>query len=92
MNEGDWVEGAPKWWWIYVFPARNDFWRLILQPVKMDPSPDPWLEATTADLLEAAVMLRAMAKVPDAGSKARVRKEVGEKIQGALQSLAKAGQ
>jgi hypothetical protein len=90
MNEGDWVEGAPKWWWIYVFPARSDFWRLLLRPEKMGPEPDPWAQEITADLPEAAVMVPAIAKVPDAESKARLRKEIDAKIQGALQSLAKA--
>jgi hypothetical protein len=92
MSEGDWVEGAPKWWWKYVFPARADFWRLILQTEKMDPEPDPWIQATIADLLEAAVMVRAIVKAPDTESKVRIRKEVDEKIQGASQSVAKARQ
>jgi hypothetical protein len=80
------VKGAPKWWWKYVFPARSDFWRLLLRAEKMGPEPDPWIQATIADLLEAAAMVRAIGKTSDIESKTRLRNEISEKVQGALQS------
>jgi hypothetical protein len=38
MNEGDWVEGAPKFGGS-TFPGRAEFWRLILQSEKMGSMP-----------------------------------------------------
>ncbi len=86
MNEGDWVEGSPKWWWKYVMPAEDVFWESILAQ-RAGPSPEPWLRAT-AEALEAVAMLRATARVSDTGVRTRLQSEAAAKLQGASQRVA----
>lgn len=33
MEPGDWVEGEPKWWWKYVYPARDQFWAEMIAAI-----------------------------------------------------------
>jgi hypothetical protein len=82
VNEGDWVEGAPQWWWKYVFPARLKFWsRMLAERVATagDPSPDPWKEQVIGGLLEAAVMLSAVPGA-DASVATKLKGEAKTKI------------
>ena len=55
LNDGDWVEGEPKWWWKYVFRAKIRFWNLTLNEKlakdKKVQYPDPGLGTATASLL-----------------------------------------
>lgn len=84
MEDGDWVEGAPEWWWKYVFPARIDFWLGILQ--RQGPVPDPWKEAT-GHILEGLAMVRAVAAVDDPQIKERLHQEAVAKILRGANSL-----
>src|SRR4051812_12117570 len=45
VNEGDWVEGEPKWWWKYVMPNESVFWVAVLAAKNRvaEPEPSPWL-------------------------------------------------
>jgi hypothetical protein len=88
LNEGDWVEGAPKWWWKYVFPTRESFWSNVLARAS-GPEPDPWRQQI-GELLEAVVMLRTSARITDRGISQRLSKEAINKISetaGALQKI-----
>jgi hypothetical protein len=49
VNEGDWVEGAPKWWWKYVFPTPETLWLAVLN--RVEPGPIPWLQRVTGEVL-----------------------------------------
>ena len=77
MNDGDWVEGKPQWWWKYVFPAEEQFWASILQNQVSKagqvngPSPEPWRKEVTA-ILEGLAMVNATATVG--------KGEIGEKL------------
>ena|SRR5579863_2373663 len=91
LNEGDWVEGAPKWWWKYVFPTPESFWSRIvagLDPTPIpwrqgvDPVPQPWLQRVTGEVLEGIVMLHASARAGEAGE--RLRSEAVAKINQAV--------
>ena len=58
MNDDGWPEGVPQWWWKYVLPSREEFWRLIaLGGPDTEPVPDRWKEASVS-LLEALALLR----------------------------------
>jgi hypothetical protein len=91
MNEGDWVEGEVKWWWKFVFPQKAKFWGQILQnmTVSLNPQPDPWLQATTADVLETVVMLHAATKATDREQRASLYKEAAQKLEGTVAAIAK---
>jgi hypothetical protein len=42
--EGDWVEGTPQWWWIYVKKGLNELIREHLSDLqRANPQPVPWL-------------------------------------------------
>jgi hypothetical protein len=91
MNEGDWVEGEVKWWWKFVFPQKAQFWGQILQhvTVSLNPEPDPWLQATTAEVLEAVVMLHAAAKATDREQRANLHKDAAKTLESAVAAIAK---
>jgi len=72
-NEGDWVVGAPKWWWKYVFPVPDNFWSTVLQRIS-GPSPDPW-RSQVGELLQGVEMLRAAATVKDRGVAEKLHSE-----------------
>jgi|GEM_PF-5248138 len=87
MEPGDWVEGEPKWWWKYVYPARDRFWgELIALNLNTGPSPDPWVQSFTAEVLEGVVMIRASATHKDEKVSARLRTEGINKITAATNS------
>lgn len=89
VNEGDWVVGAPQWWWKYVFPARIKFWsKLLAERVDgaSDPSPDPWKEQVIGGILEAAVMLNAAPRA-EASVATRLKTEAKAKIAQAVKSI-----
>jgi hypothetical protein len=89
LSDGDWVEGAAKWWWKYVFPARDAFWRNVVARVS-DPQPDPWKQHV-GELLEAVVMLQTSAKITDHGVGQRLSKEAISKISETAAALQKMG-
>jgi hypothetical protein len=81
MEPGDWVEGEPKWWWKYVYPARDRFWaELIASTAKAEPGPSPWVQAFMADVLEGVAMVRASGVVKDQKISTRLKKEGLTKI------------
>ena len=49
LGDGDWVEGEPKWWWKYVFPAKAQFWQ-VLAGMKAEPHPEPMLDAVATEI------------------------------------------
>ncbi len=86
LSDGDWVEGEVKWWWKYVFPRREQFWLNILVQ-RLDPQPDPWLQAVTGEILEGVAMLHAAARIGDEAIKSRLKNEAANKIADAAKSL-----
>jgi hypothetical protein len=86
MNDGDWVEGEVQWWWKFVFPQKAQFWVTLLQTIR-DPSPDPWVQATTGEVLEAVVMLHAAAKAVDKEQRATLHKEAAQTLEGAVAAI-----
>jgi hypothetical protein len=81
MEPGDWVEGEPKWWWKYVYPARDRFWaELIASTSKAEPGPSPWVQSFTADVLEGVAMVRASGTTKDKKVSTRLREEGFKKI------------
>ncbi len=86
-NEGDWVVGAPKWWWKYVFPLPDNFWTVVLQRIS-GPQPDPW-RSEVGELVQAVEMLRASGKVGDKGIAEKLHSEAVATIQGAAQAVQK---
>lgn len=89
MNDGDWVEGEPKWWWKYVFPTRERLWLAVLG-ARVGPQPDPWLQETGGEVLEGLSMLHAAAKLnlTDRAIAAQLKTEALSKMSKALGSLA----
>ena len=87
MNDGDWVEGEAKWWWKFVIPQKVWFWSALLQNIRSGPSPEPWVQATTGEILEAAVMLHAAARATDKEQKATLHKEAAQKLDGVVAAI-----
>jgi hypothetical protein len=84
INDGDWIEGRPQWWWKYVMPAESTFWATIVsqraQTVAVQgPSPDPWKQAKTLGA-EAVAMLYAAANVTDAKQRTQLLDEAAQKL------------
>src|SRR5215469_12861120 len=89
MEPGDWVEGEPKWWWKYVYPARDRFWAELIA-ANFDPNPDPWVQSFTGEVLEGIAMVRASATVADKKVRLRLREEATNKIAAAMKPVPKA--
>ncbi|MGH9612758.1 MAG: hypothetical protein ACRD4P_06750 [Bryobacteraceae bacterium] len=87
LGDGDWVEGEPKWWWKYVFPAEMEFWSGILQ--QQDPIPEPWKRLTGA-ILEGLVMVHGAIHASDPDIKGRLYREGVAKVVAGAQLLANA--
>ena len=87
VNDGDWIEGVPKWWWKYVFPTPETFWLTVFRG--QDPVPQPWLQRVTGELLEGVVMLHAAAHADQAASE-RLRSEAAAKISRAVTGIPQA--
>jgi hypothetical protein len=90
LGDGDWVEGAPQWWWKYVFPSRERFWLSILTPKfsqVADPQPEPWFQGVSAEILEGLVMLHAAATVPEEAVRVRLKEEAAQKLTQAVQAI-----
>ena len=81
VNEGDWVEGAPKWWWKYVFPIPETLWLAVL--TRVEPVPNPWLQKVTGEVLEGLAMLHAAARADQATS-LKLKNEAAAKISQAI--------
>ena len=86
LNEGDWVEGAPQWWWKYVIPNPASFWQAVLSIVAMEPDPHPWLQRVTGGVLEGVAMLHAASRVDEATA-GRLKSEASEKIRQSLEAV-----
>ena len=92
VNDGDWVEGTPKWWWKYVFPTFDTFYLAVLREQGIggqDPVPLPWLQRVTGEVLEGVVMLHAAAHADQAASE-RLRSEAAAKIRQAVTGIQQA--
>jgi hypothetical protein len=87
VNEGDWVEGAPKWWWKYVFPIPETLWLAVL--ARVEPVPQPWLQKVTGEVLEGLAMLHAAARAGEATGE-RLRGEAVAKINQAVAGIRQA--
>jgi hypothetical protein len=95
LNEGDWVEGEPRWWWKYVFPAKIWFWTSALNEklakdkkvANLEPEPDPWLEGVTAEILESLTMLHTAKTVREEAVSQRLKQEAVAKINSALKAV-----
>jgi hypothetical protein len=83
--DGDWVEGAAKWWWKYVLPEQSSFWTEVLAAA-VDPVPVPWLQGATGQVLEALAMLHASTRANSADGE-RLRTEAVAKIQQAVAAV-----
>jgi hypothetical protein len=79
MEPGDWVEGEPKWWWKYVYPARDRFWAELIAS-NFEPNPQPWVQTLTADVLEGLAMVRASGTAKDKNVSTRLKEEGFKKI------------
>ena len=88
LNEGDWVEGEPQWWWKYVFPARERFWLAVLS-ASLDPEPVPWRQGLVAKILEGVAMLQASERVSDKAIATRLKSEALKQMGGAMESLSR---
>ena len=88
LNEGDWVEGEPQWWWKYVFPAREKFWLAVLS-ANLGPEPDPWRQGLVGKILEGVAMLQASERVSDKAIGARLKNEALKQMGGAMESLSR---
>ena len=84
LNDGDWVEGAPKWWWKYVFPNPERFW---LQIISLEPEPAPWLQRVTGEVLEGLAMLHAASRATEDATVARLKSEAVSKISQAVAAV-----
>lgn len=91
MNEGDWIEGEPQWWWKYVFPSRERFWgsvlsdRMLKAKFVSEPSPSPWFAGVAAEILEGLVMLHASDTVAAEVSQKLQEEAVGKIMRAAEQ-------
>jgi hypothetical protein len=86
MNNGEWVEGQPQWWWKYVFPQRSRFWLSLLSDLvdeRAGPQPEPWVEELTSGVLEGLVMLQGVAHVQDEAQRISLRETALQKIRSA---------
>jgi hypothetical protein len=88
LNEGDWVEGEPQWWWKYVLPASEKFWVAVLS-ARLDPEPGPWRQGLVAKILEGVAMLQASERVGDKAIGARLKNEALKQMGGAMESLSR---
>ncbi len=87
LGDGDWVEGSVRWWWKYVFPAKDVFYGQLLGAERViDPIPQPWRQAT-GELLEASAMLHAIGNVSDPATKSRLQTEIAAKVEGVYKQL-----
>ena len=89
MNERDWVEGDPQWWWKYVFPARSRLWAMLVADrfrIGAGPLPDPWREQVLGDVLEAAALLQAI-NVVDEEVSARLKEEARARLSRAIDGI-----
>jgi hypothetical protein len=95
LNDGDWVEGEPKWRWKYVFPAKIRFWNLTLNEklakdkkvANLDPEPEPWLEEVTAEILESLTILHSATTLREEALSQRLKQEAVAKINSALKAV-----
>ncbi|HLH42654.1 MAG TPA: hypothetical protein VKV74_06700 [Bryobacteraceae bacterium] len=85
-EDGDWVEGEPKWWWKYVIPAEIRFWSGILQ--QQGAMPEQW-EKITGEILEGLAMVQAAVKVGDPQIRGRLHQEGVAKVSAGAHALAK---
>ncbi len=89
INEGDWVEGEPQWWWKYVFPTRAQLWALLVADrfrAVAGPHPEPWREQVLGDVLEAAALLQAINVVDDEVS-GRLKEEARARLSRAIDGI-----
>jgi hypothetical protein len=87
MNDDGWLEGVPQWWWKFVLPSQEEFWRLIaLGGPDTEPVADRWKQAAVS-LLEALALLRGIDKGADAQGKTRLHQETIQRIQNALKAV-----
>ncbi len=90
FSDGDWVEGAAKWWWKYVFPSPASFWQAVLSSIRrVEPDPAPWLQHVTGGVLEGVAMLHAAGRADEA-SATRLKSEAIERINQALGAVRQA--
>ncbi|HEY2476570.1 MAG TPA: hypothetical protein VGI19_17450 [Candidatus Cybelea sp.] len=82
FNDGDWVEGAAKWWWKYVLPNPASFWQAVLANISVE-RVSQGLQQVTGGVLEGVAMLHAAARADEASAR-RLNAEAIEKINQAL--------
>ena len=93
VNDGDWVEGAEKWWWKYVFPEQGSLWQTVIEAKSTvaEPEPSPWRQQI-GELLAAVVMLQAASRVQERGIAEKLGKEAIHNINATAQALKTIGQ
>ena len=89
FNDGDWIEGAVRWWWKYVIPNPASFWQAVLSQISLEPVPQPWLQRVTGGVMEGVAMLHAASRA-DAASAGRLKAEARDRIQQALGEVERA--
>jgi len=89
VNEGDWVEGEPKWWWKYVMPNESVFWVAVLAAKNRvaEPEPSPWLQDVSGQIMDGLAMLNAAARIGKSDDAARLKKEATTKISRAVEAV-----
>lgn len=90
FSDGDWVEGAARWWWKYVLPSPAWFWQAVLSSVRsVEPVPQPWLQQVTGEVLEGVAMLHAATRADETSAR-RLKTEAIEKVNQALRAVRQA--
>jgi len=89
VNEGDWVEGEPKWWWKYVMPSESVFWAAVLAAKSRGatPEPAPWLQGVSGQIMDGLAMLNAAARIGHADEAAKLKQEATTKISRAVAAV-----
>jgi len=89
VNEGDWVEGEPKWWWKYVMPSESVFWAAVFAAKnrRSEPEPSPWLQSVSGQVMDGLAMLNAAARIGKTDEAAKLKKEATAKITRAVAAV-----
>jgi len=89
VNEGDWVEGEPKWWLKYVMPSESVFWAAVLAAKGRvaEPEPSPWLQGVSGQIMDGLAMLNAAARIGKSDEAAKLKKEAAVKIARAVEAV-----
>jgi len=91
LNDGDFwgLEGNPQWWWKYVTPPPERFYAQLLAELAKseEPQPAPWLQQSSAHIMESLVMFHAAVRMGEREGSARLKAKAYARLSHAVRSL-----